>query len=88
MIWGRKNYLPKVVVHQDIDGSWFADDGLDPYHLDYRKFTSSFGLAYYQPPEKFKTLDSLLTALYEHACKEHLKAVREKLTYQRVQVQL
>jgi hypothetical protein len=90
----RKNYLPKVVVHQDTDGLWFADNGLDLYNPDYRVFIHYFGLVStceerrYNTARKYDTLDDLFTALYEYACAEHLKAVKENLTYQRVQVQL
>ena len=84
----RKNYLPKVVVHQDTEGLWFADNGLDKYNPDYKVFEPHFGLTHYTNMSKFDSLDNLFIALYEYAYKEHLKAVKDNLTYQRVQVQL
>ena len=84
----RKNYLPKVVVHQDTEGLWFADNGLDTHNPDYLPFLSGSGLIPSYRATRFVSLDDLFTALYEYACKEHLKAVKENLTYRRVQVQL
>lgn len=84
----RKNYLPRVMIHQDTDGLWFADNGLDHHDPDYRAFLHCFGLTLTREARKYDTLDELFMAMYEYACAEHLKAVKEKLTYQRVQVQL
>ena len=84
----RKNYLPKVVVHQDTNGLWFADNGLEPYNPEYKKFHFDSGLTYYSDLSKFHSLDDLFIALYEYACKEHLKVVKDNITYRRVQVLL
>ena len=88
MIWGRKNYLPKVVVHQDVDGKWFADDGSDLHNPEREEFVDSVGLTVFGVKTKFETIEDLFVSLYDYACEEHLRVIKNKITYSKVNVQL
>lgn len=90
----RKNYLPTMTIYQDFDGKWFAQgDGTGPMGMN-EYFVQDSDLSYYvtfaygQDVTKFETLDDLLAGLYEYAYKEHLEALKQKITYSKVKIHL
>ena len=84
----RKNYLPKVVIHQDVDGKWFADDGSYLHNPNRKVFVGGVGLTEWQSKTKFETIDDLFVSLYDYACEEHIRVIKNKITYSKVNVQL
>ena len=87
----RKNYLPDLTIFQDTEGKWFAEEPLNRWgeRYSFRQLEGgSYIVAGRGEPTKFDTLDDLMAALYEHTCREHLKAIEQKITYSKVKIPL
>ena len=86
----RKNYLPNMNIYQHCTTKkWFADreEGIIKWSFIQRQ-DDSFDLSGLSDATQFETLDDLVIALYEYACKTHLADIKSQLTYGNVKVKL
>ncbi len=86
----RKNYLPKMNIYQDHDTKkWFAERQDDFITWSFfQRQDDSFDLSGLHDATQFGTLDDLVIALYEYACKTHLNDIKSQLTYGSVKAKL
>lgn len=78
----RRNYLPKTKLYKDADtGKWFASDQSDTlFTYSLCKSEEGFEISPLKGPHLFDSMGECLEALYQIACKAHLRDLKQSLT--------
>ena len=82
----RKNYLPQMKIVQDFDAKkWYAHTKDGDYVFGQFK-DGTYGVLVFSNATRFETLDCLLKAMYEYACKNHLEKIKTELTHNTINI--